>query len=58
MNRRTRFSAIAAIVTITAAIAGWTFVTGTASKASVPGQASYDVQRPTSPSTPTLPTLW
>jgi hypothetical protein len=58
MNRQDRFSAIAAIVIIALTIGGWTVVMGTASKATVRGHASQDVQRTQSPSMPTLPALW
>jgi hypothetical protein len=58
MNGRTRFSAIAAIVTIAVAIGGWFYVMGGASKATIPRQASHNVQPSQSPSAPSLPTLW
>ena len=58
MRHPTRFAAIGAIVAIAAAIGGWTVVTGIASSAAVPGQSSFEVQRPSSPSAPRLLPLW
>ena len=58
MDRATWVSVFAAAVSIALVIGAWTFVMGTASKATVPGQASHETQRPQSPSAPTLPALW
>jgi hypothetical protein len=58
MKQRTISTAIAAMLAIAAAIGGWTVVIGTDSKAAVSGQSSYEVKRPTTPSEPSLVTLW